>query len=211
MLVSSQLSPTGRRGYQKTKRAEDEQRTRGRVVDAAEALHQTLGPARTTVSAIAEQAGVTRATVYRHFPDEESLFVACSRQWLSRQRLPDPEAWTAQHDPAARLRVGLADIYRYYRTGEKMLTQIHRDAHAVPEPVRQQRLLAQQRWVDTLLQPYPGASDRTLRAAIGHATAFGTWRSLCVDHDLSNRGAVDLMAGLVGFACVETSRLHPAE
>ncbi len=82
------------------KRADDEQRTRARIVDAAESLHGTVGPANASISAIAETAGVTRATVYRHFPDDESLFLACSGQWLARQRLPDPETWKDE-DPWA--------------------------------------------------------------------------------------------------------------
>ena len=91
---------TNARGYRKVKRADDELRTRARIVDAAEELHGTIGPARVSVSAIADAAGVTRATVYRHFPDDESLFLACSGQWLSRQRLPDPEAWDRSRRPA---------------------------------------------------------------------------------------------------------------
>ena len=90
--------------YRKVKRAENEQRTRARIVDAAEALHAKVGPARASISAIAERAGVTRATVYRHFPDDESLFLACSGQWLSRQRLPDPDAWDATATPVDTLR-----------------------------------------------------------------------------------------------------------
>jgi AcrR family transcriptional regulator len=80
--LSEQQSPVRKRTYRKVKRAEDEWRTRERIVDAAEYLHGSLGPARTTVSAVADRAGVTRATVYRHFANEESLFLACSRQWL---------------------------------------------------------------------------------------------------------------------------------
>src|SRR3954468_15790820 len=104
------------RPYEKRQRAEGEQRTRSRIVDAAEALHGSVGPAHTTIADIADRAGVTRATVYRHFPDADALFVACSMQWLSRHRLPDPTAWT-QTEPLDRLRVGLSDIYRYYREG----------------------------------------------------------------------------------------------
>ena len=75
------------------------------------------------MSAVAGRAGVTRATVYRHFADEEALFLACSRQWLSRQQLPDPEAWRLIEDPAERLRTGLVDIYRYYRGGSQMMRE----------------------------------------------------------------------------------------
>ena len=88
--LTEQRRSTKQRTYRKVKRAEDEQRTRARIVDAAEALHAEVGPARATISAIAERADVTRATVYRHFPDDESLFLACSGQWLSRQCAAGP-------------------------------------------------------------------------------------------------------------------------
>ena len=182
------------------KRADDEQRTRARIVDAAESLHGTIGPANATVSAIAETAGVTRATVYRHFPDDTSLFLACSAQWLARQRLPDPEAWLVEIDPLETLRTGLADIYRYYRSGESMLTRIHRDADVVPEQVRTARLQGERRWRDVLLSRMPGRRRVAVRAAVGHAVAFGTWRSLCVDQGLSDAAAVELMVGMTAAA-----------
>ncbi len=191
------LCSTKGRTYQKTKRAEDELRTRGRIVDAAEALHGTVGPAHASVSAIAEYAGVTRATVYRHFPDADTLFAACSSQWLSRQRLPDPDAWTQHNDQLTRLHAGLTDLYRYYRSGQQMLTMIHRDAETVPARIRAGRLQVERRWRDTLLHPFPDRKSKTLRVAVEHAMAFQTWRSLCVECRLSNRAAVDLMVGMV--------------
>ena len=181
------------------KRADDEQRTRARIVDAAESLHGTVGPANASISAIAETAGVTRATVYRHFPDDEALFLACSGQWLARQRLPDPDAWQDE-DPWVQLRSGLLDIYRYYRAGEPMLTMIHRDYAVVPERVRDARLENERVWLETLLRALPGARRATCRAAVAHATSFGTWRSLCVAEGLSDRAAVDLMVAMVEAA-----------
>ena len=195
--LSEQRRSTKSRGYRKTKRADDEQRTRARIVDAAEELHGSVGPARASVSAVADRAGVTRATVYRHFPDDESLFFACSGQWLSRQRLPEPAAWRAYDDPWVRLRAGLMDVYRYYRAGEQMLTMIHRDAEAVPERVRTTRLQGEQLWRERLLQGFPGGRRVCVRVAVAHALDFGTWRSLAVDNGLSDRAAVDLMVGMV--------------
>ena len=189
-----------KRVYRKTKRAEDETRTSARIVDAAEALHGTVGPANTTVSAIAERAGVTRATVYRHFPDDESLFLACSGQWMSRQRPPDPDRWSAVDDALVRLREGLADIYRYYRDGEQMLTLVHRDVDVVPAQVLANRTSAERRWLETLVQPFPGRRRMGLHAAVAHATSFTTWRSLCVDQTLPDPAAVDLMVGMVAAA-----------
>ncbi len=197
MAKDDQASATESRPYRKRKRSEYEQQTRKRIVEAAEGLHAALGPARTSVSAIARRAGVTRATVYRHFPDSEALFMACSAQWMSRQRLPDPDAWAAHDDPLARLHEGLVDIYRYYRSSSEMLTLIHRDAHAVPPRVAAHRLAAERRWRETLLQPFPDR-DRVC-AAVGHATTFSTWRSLCVSEGLTDRSAVEMMVGLVAL------------
>lgn len=189
-----------KRSYRKTKRAQDEELTRARIVDAAEALHGTLGPARTSISAVAEHAGVTRATVYRHFADEETLFLACSTQWLSRMPLPDCDRWTEHGDPMVRLRVALADLFRYYRAGEPMISKVLRDADAVPPVVRRRRQEQERVWLDTLLAPLPERRRRTLRAAVAHATAFCTWHSLCQVQGLSDRSAIDLLVGLVAAA-----------
>jgi AcrR family transcriptional regulator len=135
--------------------------------------------------------------VYRHFPDEESLFLACSSQWISRQRPPDPDRWAAYDEPMARLSAGLADIYRYYGDGEQMLALVRRDADSVPPGVRAARVQAQENWVRTLLQPFPGRRRRVLRAAMAHATTFETWRSLRRDQGLSDSSVVALMVGMI--------------
>ena len=195
--LSEPRSPVRKRAYRKAKRAEDESRTRERIVDAAEYLHASLGPARTTVSAVADRAGVTRATVYRHFADEESLFLACSRQWLSRQQLPDPDAWGLIEDPIERLRAGLVEIYGFYRRGEPMMSRIHRDVDVVPAVVVAARHARERRWLDTLLAAHPRSRRTVVRPAVAHATAFTTWQSLCGAQGLSDRSAVDLMVGMV--------------
>jgi AcrR family transcriptional regulator len=188
------------RGYRKVKRAEDEQRTRERIVDAAEALHAEVGPAHATISAVAERAGVTRGTIYRHFRDAESLFLACSGQWLSRQRVPDPDSWDGHDDPYEVLRAGLTDIYRYFREGEPMLSSVVRDASAVPARVRDARLEREREWRERLLRRLPGRRRTRVRAAVAHATRFGTWRSLCVEDGLSDRLAVELMLAMTAGA-----------
>ena len=195
--LSERRSEVPKRTYQKSRRAENEWRTRERIVDAAEYLHGSVGPGRTTVSAVADRAGVTRATVYRHFADEESLFVACSRQWLSRQELPEPDAWGRIEDPIERLRFGLLDIYGFYRRGEQLMAHIHRDVDAVPAVVVMARRSREQRWLDTLLAPQPGRRRKAVRAAVAHAMSFATWQSLCRAQGLSDRSAVELMVGMV--------------
>src|SRR5687767_6704618 len=94
----------GGRRYRKRLRAEQEQRTRERITKAAVKLHGSVGPARTTVSGVAREAGVQRATVYRHFPDEASLFAACTAHYWAANPVPDPGAWSSISDPAGRLR-----------------------------------------------------------------------------------------------------------
>ncbi|WUQ31896.1 TetR family transcriptional regulator [Streptomyces sp. NBC_00239] len=195
--MSEQQRSTKSRGYEMRKRAADVGRTRERIIEAAVHLHGTAGPASTSISAIAERAGVTRLTVYRHFPDETALFEACSGHWLSRQRLPRPEEWGAYETPLERLAAGLADIYRFYRAGEQMLTLVIRDQHAVPERIRRSREETTRRYVEALASAWPAADAPVRRAVIGHAAAFSTWRSLCREQGLTDRAAVEVMTTLV--------------
>ena len=95
-------------------------------------LHATVGPARTTVSAVAQRAGVQRATVYRHFPSDGDLFAACSAQWIAAHPYPSPETWPAIGDPEQRVRSALSELYAYYRTVEPMLANVTRDAQLLP-------------------------------------------------------------------------------
>ncbi|HEX7106190.1 MAG TPA: helix-turn-helix domain-containing protein [Acidothermaceae bacterium] len=168
--------------------------TRNRIVAATVRLHETVGPAATTVAGIAAEAGVTRLTVYRHFPEEESLFYACSQHWRARQAPPDPNVWAETGELSARLRVGFADVYRFYRAGQSMLTMIYRDLELLPAPLRQSILAREDAWCDALVA---GSRSRRLRAAVGHGLAFSTWQSLCVRQALSDREAVGLMCDFV--------------
>ena len=181
-----------------SKRAELMDDTRQRIIEAAVDLHGTVGPAGTTISGIADRAGVTRVTVYRHFPDEVSLFAACSAHWFSQQQAPDPESWAQIDDPSARVRAALTDLYRYFRDGEPMLRRIRRDIEVVPESRRQAMKQMTEHQSDVLLAVFGGKARRKkLRAAVGHAISFGTWYSLCVDNGLSDRAAVALVTELV--------------
>lgn len=181
------------------RRAEQMDQTRRRIVEAAVQLHGSVGIAATTIAAIAERAGVTRLTVYRHFPDEAALIGACSAHWMAQQQPPGPDAWSQIGDPAERLRAGLADLYRFYRASAGMLASVYRDFASLPEA--QQRLLRDQdrHFRRVLAEPFPGGRGqrRRLRALIGHATSFWTWHSLCVDEELSDQEAVEVMTGMV--------------
>src|SRR5260370_41258741 len=103
------------RTYQLKRLAHQQEETRHRIVEATVHLHETLGPARTSITAIAEQAGVERLTAYRHFPDEQTLFTACTNPYLAANPLPEPSDWMQIADPETRPGAALTDIYDYYQ------------------------------------------------------------------------------------------------
>lgn len=172
-----------------------------RITESAVALHQELGPAHTSISAVAERAGVRRSTVYRHFPDEESLFRACSSHWGAANPPPDPRDWAAIEDPRDRTETALRALYAYYGRTEEMYTSLLRDEPLVPIV---QALLTgfygYLRAVQDILiagRGLRGPAARRTRAALGHALAFPTFRSLTREQGLSDADAVALMCGLV--------------
>lgn len=198
MVAKQRPTSPARATYQMTRRAQQVDETRQRIVAATVGLHGSVGPAHTTVSAIAEAAGVTRVTVYRHFPDEDALFAACTAHWAAQQRLPDLAAW--REIPAAedRAQVALTDLYRFFHEGEPMLTRTTRDRDVLPDFVRTRNQQATQTQVDALLEAWPPRQrTKRRRALAGHAMSFATWRSLCVDQALSPRDAVAAMTRLV--------------
>jgi AcrR family transcriptional regulator len=191
-----------KRPYRMKKRAELEEATRLRITESAVALHGTLGPARTSISALAEHAGVRRSTVYRHFPDEASLFAACTAHWAAANPVPDIGAWAGIEDPAERLRAALDALYPYYRGTARMMENLIRD-EPVSEVVRENfagyhQYLAAAREALMRGRRSRGRARNRERAAIGHALAFATWRSLALDEGLDDAQAVELMARLAG-------------
>ena len=185
------------RTYQKKKRAEREAETRRRIVEATVALHTSVGPARTTISAIADKAGVQRHTVYSHFPEEDALFVACTRHWALLHPFPPAEAWEAAADPLERLALALRDVWAWYADVESDLELFFRDAGLVPAVGADMSRYAEHLTTvaDRLAADLGGSS--TVRAAVGHALAFETWRSLVRREGLTTAGAVDAMLALV--------------
>jgi AcrR family transcriptional regulator len=189
------------RTYELKRRAERQEETRRRIVAAAVELHTTLGPSRTTVQAIADKAGVTRPTVYAHFPDARSLFDACSDHVRATIPPPDPTSWHAIADPSERLETALRELYGYYERLEPLLENVQRDAAVMPllaeMNANRARYLADIR--DLLLEAWTtrrGARAR-LRRAIGHALEFRTWQSLVRRQGCRTDEAVQLM---VAFA-----------
>ena len=172
-------------------------RTRQRITRAAVELHGTIGPAATTISAVAERAGVTRATLYRHFANEETLFAACSADWQAANPRPDPLRWAAIADPAHRLGAALDELYAFYRSTEQMMANLLRDIAVFPANIRSGIAAFPSAAVSVLDTGWPGRSDAHLRrAAIGHAVGFETWRSLARE-GLTDKEAAELMVRFV--------------
>jgi AcrR family transcriptional regulator len=195
------MSTQTKRPYRKRRRAEHEDETRLKITEATMRLHEEVGPANTTVSAIAERAGVQRATVYRHFPDDAALIAACSAHWMSLNPFPDIGAWAAISDVDERLRTGLDEMYAWYEDTETMVALLLRDRAAVP-PL-DERMRGRDAYlaaaIETLMRGRPerGGRRKRVRAAIAHALEFETWRSLVRRQGLDRDQAIELMTRLV--------------
>ena len=184
------------RPYQLKNRAESQNRTRQKIVDATIELHQTKGLSATTMSDIAERAKVGKVTVYRHFPDVSALISACSGQYFQRHPFPDIEKWQRIHDASARLRQGLHDVYGYHRETEPMMVQVLAEArdHPVMIPYHSHW----QRAADVLAEAWSTPEHhKTLRkAALALALSFDTWHLLIRSQRLTEDQAIDLMERL---------------
>lgn len=175
-----------KRSYTLKTRADSKDATRARIVAATVALHEELGPKNTTISAVAERAGVQRLTVYRHFPDEASLFQACTSQWLEDHPPPVPAEWAGLTNAAERRKAALTALYRYYRRTTRMWTAACRDEQevaALRQPMRAfRRYLAAVANDLVDAHRFSGARRMRLAATLHHAVQFETWRSLAKDH-----------------------------
>lgn len=198
------------RRYEQRRRAAKQEETRLRIVEAAIELHGTTGPARTTMSAVAERAGVQRNTLYRHFPDERALLYACSGLHGARHPLPSADGWRAIRDPLERARHGLGELYAHFERNEAMIANVTRDAEVDPvtreistermsEPMGALRSALLDGWARAR-----GRRRTRLEAMIDLALSFRTWQSLVRDGGLDSADAAELMATTLG--CVAADR-----
>jgi len=178
-----------KRPYTLKRRAEHQANTRRRIVEAAVDLHSILGPGRTTISMVAERAGVQRHTLYAHFPDERSLYLACSGLAFERDPLPDAEAWRAIKSPRERLRVGLRAIYDWYERNAGLVACALRDAeyHALTREIAALKY-------GPRMTTYYEVLGKTLtnrhRVMLHLALSFFTWRTLVRESGLNQEAAV---------------------
>ena len=191
----------GKRPYRMRRREETQNQTRRRITESAVALHGTVGPARTSMSAVAAHAGVRRSTLYRHFRDEAALLDACAAHWAAANPPPELAAWAAIGSPHDRLEVALGELYAYYARTEQMLENLIRDEATMP--LVRELFAAFHGYLEaargTLMagRAPRGAARRRTHAAVGHAIAFSTWRSLVRENGLADGEAAALMQRLV--------------
>ena len=187
------------RTYTLKRRAEQQAETRRRIVEAAVELHGSLGPALTTVSMVAERAGVQRHTFYAHFPDERSLALACSGLVFERDPLPDAGPWRTVEDPSERLRVGLRAIYDWYERNASLAACVLRDGeyHALTREIIE---LRQGPPMAACREVLGAGLNARQRALLQLALSFFTWRTLARESRLKQGAAVAAMVHAIGSA-----------
>jgi AcrR family transcriptional regulator len=192
------------RKYEQKQRAAGQEATRRRIVEAAVELHESVGGEAATVTAIADRAGVGRLTVYRHFPDERSLLGACTGHYLSLNPPPSPAEWAEIADREERVRAALAAVYAYFERTEGMMARAENES---PTNAVLAELMTpfHAHWATMRDQLAPAwsvddAPNPLIAAAIGHALAFTTWRSLARLQGLSREHVITLMVEMVRAA-----------
>jgi AcrR family transcriptional regulator len=200
--VSKQRRSSSGGKLQLRARAARQAETRERITRAAVELHEKRGVLNTTITAIAERAGVERLTVYRHFPDEASLHQACQQHFFADHPLPDPTTWIGIPNFARRLELALTELYQYWDQTHDMFDNVLRDHEVDPKRSGAGVISFISDAREALLdgQHASGRRGRLLRAIVGHAVHFYTWRSLVRDQGLSNADAVSLMCRTVALA-----------
>ena len=195
------MSETKRGKYELKRRAELQEENRRRITEAAVELHTTVGVARTTISEIAERAGVQRRTVYNHFPDERDLLTACMGHYWAVNPLPDPGPWKEISDPEARLRSALGEVYAFYGRHERLLANFAADAHVNPtvREVAEPYYRHWERVKEVLAAAWETPDERrgVLDVALGLTLEFQTWSTLVRRGGIGDEQAIEVMVGMV--------------
>jgi AcrR family transcriptional regulator len=170
--------------------------TRRRITEAAVRLHTSVGPSATSFASVADEAGVTRLTLYRHFASKDELFAACMTHWRAAHPAPDVARWLTIRSFERRVRTAIDEMYDWYAANAADLYPIYRDVAFTPEATQRARRANIERMVDAVLVGVARPSA-VLRAALGHALGYWTWRSLTVDERCTREAAVDLSVRFV--------------
>ena len=182
--------------YRQKSRAKQQEETRQRIVESAAALHESVGGEQATVTKIADRAGVSRVTVYRHFPDEQSLLQACTQHYLGNNPPPDPSSWMSLAERKERLRTALTEIYGYHRRTERMMDRAFADSvsNETLAELFQPYFDFWNHVRDMLAAAWDGAPVAPI---IGHSIDFRTWKTLVREQGMPEEQAIELFVDLV--------------
>jgi AcrR family transcriptional regulator len=181
------------------RRAELVDETRLRITEAAVRLHTSVGPSNTSISTVAEEAGVTRLTVYRHFADLDELFDACRRHWYVQNPVPDSAAWKQLPDLESRARRAFTELYGWFGDHGDELFPIYRDMAVMPQSTQDQ---IREQWAAAANDlvygiEAPPRARRRLRAVAGHLLNLMTWRSLTTGQGLGLDETIEVAVRLL--------------
>lgn len=194
------------RKYAMEARAAATEATRGSIIGAAMRLHADQGVTTTSWHAIAQEAGVSPATVYRHFPTSAELISACARTVFDIVAPPTPEdaavEFAAMPDAADRFAHLARESAHCYRRGEGWLHAAHRERDFHPDLEAATTLFQQS--LHVLVDAAAGRRiPRTAHAVLFTLCDYPFWKSL-VDSGLTHARAE---AALVDLVRAETVRL----
>jgi AcrR family transcriptional regulator len=96
------------------RRAETAEETRRRIVDATHALHVEQGIHATTMTHIANRAGVSVGTVYHHFPTYQDAVLACAAHTAEMVPLPTLEILDGATTLEERVRQLARGVFGFY-------------------------------------------------------------------------------------------------
>jgi AcrR family transcriptional regulator len=188
------------------KRAQAVEETRNQIVWATMQLHAEKGAAATSQADIAARAGVSAATVYRHFPTLGSLVRACGTQVWMAVSPPRPEdaerLFAGLGTTRERLQRFVEEVSAFYRRAWRALESAREERSRVPE------LDEDLRWVDAGLEALAREALALERAEepkvqlLLALTDFGVWKSLR-DHGVPEDGAVSILATLLQCVVVD--------
>jgi AcrR family transcriptional regulator len=182
-------------------RAVRQEETRKRIVAATVDLHESIGPLATTISAIAERAGVQRLTVYRHFPTEEELFAACTQHHFGLHPPPDLESWAGIADPKERTEAGLRDLFGFWAEIDPMAASVLRDHEVAPDRVGAGLIAFMNAAAELLTAPWPDQGERgVLPVVMAHLVHYRTWQTLVRDPGLSTDEVVATALAMITSA-----------
>jgi AcrR family transcriptional regulator len=104
---------------------------RDATLDATAALVSEFGLASVTMSQIAAETGIGRATLYKYFPDVDTIMIAWHDRQVARHLDPLAQVRDQHSDPGRRLEavLGAFGLIHHEHHGGELAAQLHQGAH----------------------------------------------------------------------------------